>query len=296
LAAFSREMLAKRAQMNFEQTLGIVLLILPAAFAGSLHETVAGQPGFEHFYNLEYDQAYAAFSELAAHDPSSANAYNHLAQTVLYKEMYRAGMLSSDFVGGTKFVHQPKLKLTDAEDKEFHDAIDRAMTLCQARLAANADDTAALYSIGVSYGLRANYSFVVKKAWTEALRDATAARKAHHRATELDPSLIDAKLTQGVNDYVIGSLPLRWKMLGFLGGFRGDKERGIRTLKEVGEQGQLNRVDAMVLLSALYLREKRPEEAIPVLTDLTENFPRNPLLRVELDKAIAARHTVAAAR
>jgi tetratricopeptide (TPR) repeat protein len=282
--------------MNFQRTLGIMLLTLPAALAGSLHETVAGQPGFEHFYNLEYDQAYAAFSELAARDPSSANAYNHLAQTVLYKEMYRAGMLSSDFVGGTKFVHQPKLKLTDAEDKEFHDAIDRAVTLCQARLAANADDTAALYSIGVSYGLRANYSFVVKKAWTEALRDATAARKAHHRATELDPSFIDAKLTQGVNDYVIGSLPLRWKMLGFLGGFRGDKERGIRTLKEVGEQGQLNRVDAMVLLSALYLREKRPEEAIQVLTDLTENFPRNPLLRVELDKAVAARRTVVAAR
>lgn len=205
-------------------------------------------------------------------------------------------MLSSDFVGGTKFIHQPKLKLTDEEDKEFHESINHAMSLCQERLAANPDDTAALYSIGVSYGLNANYSFVVKKAWTEALRDATAARKAHRRATDLDPNFIDAKLTQGVNDYVIGSLPLRWKLLGFLGGFRGDKERGIRTLKEVGEQGQMNRVDAMVLLSALYLREKRPEEAIPVLTELTQNFPRNPLLRVELDKALAASHKEVSAR
>jgi tetratricopeptide (TPR) repeat protein len=282
--------------MKFRQGVGIVLLALPSVLAGSLHETVAAQPGFDHFYNLEYDEAYAAFSELAARDPASPNAYNHLAQTVLYKEMYRAGMLSSDFIGGTKFIHQPKLKLSDAEDKEFHDSINRAITLSEARLAANPDDTSALYSIGVSYGLRANYSFVVKKAWTEALRDATAARKAHHRVTELDPNFIDAKLTQGVNDYVIGSLPFRWKMLGFLGGFHGDKERGIRTLKEVAEQGQMNRVDAMVLLSALYLREKRPEEAIPVLTDLTENFPRNPLLRVELDKAIAARHTAVASR
>jgi tetratricopeptide (TPR) repeat protein len=282
-------------QLN-KKLFGVLLLILPAARAGSLRETVASQPGFDHFYNLEYDQAYASFSEQAKQNPSSPDAYNHIAQTVLYKEMYRAGMLSSDFVGGTKFIHQPKLTLTDVEEQEFHDSINRAINLCQKRLAANPDDTAALYSIGVSYGLRANYSFVVKKAWTEALRDATAARKAHHRVTELDPNFIDAKLTQGVNDYVIGSLPLRWKMLGFLGGFRGDKERGMRTLKEVGQQGQMNRVDAMVLLSALYLREKRPQEAIPVLTDLTQNFPRNPLLRAELEKAFAARGTVVAAR
>jgi hypothetical protein len=63
---------AKRT-MNFEQTLGIVLLTLPAAFAGSLHETVEGEPGFEHVCNLEYDQACADFSSLAARDPSSAN-------------------------------------------------------------------------------------------------------------------------------------------------------------------------------------------------------------------------------
>jgi tetratricopeptide (TPR) repeat protein len=280
--------------MDFNKLPGILLLAVPA-FAGSLHETVAGQPGFDHFYNLEYDDAYAAFTEQVTQNPTSADVYNHIAQTVLYKEMYRAGMLSSEFVGGTKFVHQPKLKLTADQDKEFHEAITRAMGLSQQRLAANPEDTAALYSIGVSYGLQANYCFVVKKAWTEALRDATAARKAHHRVTELDPEFIDAKLTQGVNDYVIGSLPLRWKMLGFLGGFHGDKERGIRTLKEVGEQGRMNRVDAMVLLSALYLREKRPEEAIPVLTDLTQNFPRNSLLKIELDKAVAAAHPAASA-
>jgi hypothetical protein len=106
--------------------------------------------------------------------------------------------------------------------------------------------------------------------------------------TELDPGFIDAKLTQGVNDYIIGSLPLRWKMLGFLGGFHGDKQRGIRTLIEVGDKGNVNRVDAMVLLAAVYLREKKPEMAIPVLTELIQAFPKNPLLKVELAKATDA--------
>ena len=273
--------------MGFKKTVGIILL-QAAAIAGSLHETVAAQPGFEHFYNLEYDLAMESFLLQSQQNSSSPDVYNHIAQTVLWKEMYRAGMLSSEFIGGTQFVHQPKLVLTAEQQNQFHEALNRAMSLSQEKLASDPNDAGALYSSGVSYGLRANYSFVVKKAWRDALKDATAARKAHARLTELDPSFIDAELTQGVNDYIVGSLPFQWKMLGFLAGFHGDKQRGMRTLKKVGEEGRMNRVDAMVLLAALYLREKRPGDAIPVLTELTQEFPKNPLLKVELEKAVAA--------
>jgi tetratricopeptide (TPR) repeat protein len=272
--------------MGFKKIVAIILF-QAAAFAGSLHETVIAQPGFDFFYNLQYDEALAVFLAEAERNPSSADNFNHIAQTVLWKEMYRAGMLSSEFIGGTQFVHYPKLVLTEEQQKQFNDALNRAMSLSQEKLAADPNEGGALYSIGVSYGLRANYSFVVKKAWRDALKDATAARKAHVRLTELDPAFVDAELTQGMNDYIVGSLPFQWKMLGFLAGFHGDKQRGIRTLKEVSERGRMNRVDAMALLAALYLREHRPEEAIPVLKELTQEFPKNPVLRVELEKATA---------
>jgi tetratricopeptide (TPR) repeat protein len=273
--------------MGSKTILGIVALAMPVAFAASLHETMAAQPGFAQFYNLEYDEALAIFAEQAAQHPT-ADAYNHIAQTILYREMYRAGMLSSDFFGGTKFVHQPKLPLSDADEAQLHGSLNRAMSMCQEKLALNPDDTGALYSLGVSYGLRGNYSFIVKKAWVDALKDVSEARKLHKRVTELDADFEDAKLTQGVNDYIVGSLPLHWKLFGFLGGFHGDKQRGMRTLKEVGERGQINRVDAMILLAAIYLREKRPQEAVPVLTELMQTFPKNSLLKVELDKATEA--------
>jgi hypothetical protein len=274
--------------MGFEKTVGMLLLALPMTFGASLHETMAAQPGFTEFYNLQYDDALAIFFAQAGKHPSSPNDQNHIAQTILYREMYRAGMLSSDFFGGTKFVHQPKLPLSDADEKQFHDSLNRAIGVCTERLAANPNDTDALYSMGVSYGLRGNYLFIVKKAWVDALKDVSEARTLHRRVTELDSEFVDAKLTQGVNDYIVGSLPLRWKMLGFLGGFRGDKQRGIHTLEQVAEQGRINRVDAMILLAALYVREKRPAEAIPVLTELTRAFPKNTLMKVELDKAVAA--------
>lgn len=274
--------------MGFEKTFAMIVLALPLSFAASLHETMAAQPGFTHFYNLEYDEALADFSAQATRTPAYPDNYNHIAQTILYREMYRAGMLSSDFFTGTKFVHQPKLPMSEADERQFRDSLNHAIGLCEERIAAKPDDPEALYAMGVSYVLRGNYLFIVKKEWVNALRDVSEARKLHRRVTELDPDFIDAKLTQGINDYIVGSLPLHWKMFGFLGGFHGDKQRGIRTLDEVAGGGRINRVDAMVLLAAVYLREKSPDKAIPVLTELTEEFPKNPLLKVELSKAVEA--------
>jgi tetratricopeptide (TPR) repeat protein len=168
------------------------------------------------------------------------------------------------------------------DDQEFQDSINRALALCAARLQANPNDVQALYSEGVSYGLRGNYYFLVRKAYTDALRDATAARKAHIRVTELDPNFNDARLVQGVYDYVLGSLSPAWRMLGFFAGFRGDRERGIETLQQVAKLGRANRVDAEILLCAVYRRERRAKEAVPLLSDLIRRFPENFLLRLEL--------------
>jgi tetratricopeptide (TPR) repeat protein len=133
----------------------------------------------------------------------------------------------------------------------------------------------------VAHGLRANYNFLVRKAWMDALRDATTARKLHNKVTELEPSMVDARLMQGVHDYVVGSLPWHLKALGFLAGFRGDKEGGIRTLEYVAAHGSLNRVDAEVLLCAIYRRERQPQKAVVLLESLTSRFPRNYLFRFE---------------
>ena len=74
--------------------------------------------------------------------------------------------------------------------KEFDSAIKRAMDISQARLDKNQNDVPALYALGVSHGLRANYNFLVRKAWMDSLKDATAARKAHNRVVELEPGHI----------------------------------------------------------------------------------------------------------
>ena len=83
-----------------------------------------------------------------------------------------------------------------------------------------------MYTLGVAHGLRANYNFMVRKAYMDSLKDVTAARKLHSKVVEMDPNYTDARLVEGVHDYVVGSLPFTYKMFGFLVGFHGDKDTG----------------------------------------------------------------------
>ena len=62
---------------------------------------------------------------------------------------------------------------------------------------------------------------------------ANAARRMHNRVSELEPANVDARLVQGLHDYIVGSLPWTYRMLGFMIGVHGDKARGIRTVQDV---------------------------------------------------------------
>jgi tetratricopeptide (TPR) repeat protein len=265
------------------ELMGKLILLLatmaaPLAGQGNLIEE-----GFSHFYNLEYDEAIGCFEKAIALHPDSPDLHNHLAQTLVFREMFRDGALESELVSGTNsFLRRPKLNPTRETEIRFLDEVSTALNLAGARLKTNPDDTAAMYAMGIAYGLRSNYCWVVKKSWKESLRDATAARRLHNRISELEPDNVDARLVQGLHDYIVGSLPWHVKMLGFLVGIRGDKEKGIRTVEDVAANGKLNRSDAQILLCALYRRENRTRLAIPIVQILIGRYPRNFLLRLEL--------------
>ena len=258
-----------------------LLLVLVASPLGGQQALI--DQGYANFYNLEFDQAIAVFENGIAQNPGLPDLHNHLAQTLIFREMLRNGSLESELVSGSNsFLRRPKLNPSPETEKRILDEIAKAMALADARLKKNPNDTAAMYAEGISYGLRSNYYWVVKKSWHDSLKDATAARKLHNRISELEPNNVDARLVQGLHDYIVGSLPLGYKMLGFMIGIRGDKEKGIRTVQDVAKNGNLNRVDAEIFLCALYRRENQSKLAVPLVQDLIRRYPRNYLLRMEL--------------
>src|SRR5438105_13903344 len=127
-------------------------LALPAAA-----QTDLVQEGFTHFYNLEYDQALAAFEKAIQHDPASPDVHNHLAQTLVFREMFRDGALESELVNGNNsFLRRPKLNPSPEVEKRILAEIAQSMALCDAKLKASPNDTTAMYALGIAYGLRSN--------------------------------------------------------------------------------------------------------------------------------------------
>ena len=257
-----------------------MLLLAAAAFASESESRA--ERGFRHFYNLEYDQAIGEFRDEVAGAPDEPDGYNHLAQAILYRRLYHSGILESSLVSGNdmllSLIRQPKLVLNSADEEEFRQSLDSSAISARARLLINPKDDAAMYSLGVTYGLRANYEFLVRKSWLAAIRAGNEALKLHKHAVELNPSRTDALLVVGVHDYVVASLPVGLRILGAMAGVRGDKERGLKTLQVVAARGHQNRVEAQILLSVLYRHEARAEQAIPLLNGLLESFPHNYLL------------------
>jgi tetratricopeptide (TPR) repeat protein len=260
--------------MNLLRLSFLIPLVLPA-------QTVS--PGFEHFYSMEYEQAIAIFQKEIATRPNDPGGYNHLAQALLYREMDRAGALESELVtGNNPFLHRGKIAASPAEQKRFDDSIARAIALCEARIQANATDVDAIYMLSVAHGLEANYNFLVRRLWRDSLKQFTLSRKLSMQVTAADPRRVDAYLVQGVHDYIVGSLPFGWKLLGFLIGFHGDKSGGLRTVEMVANKGDKNKFDAMIALAVAYRRERHSEKAVPLLLELMRWFPRNYLFRLEL--------------
>ncbi len=273
-------------------TIGLMALSLWLWTFGIVGILAAQDPlaaqGFEHFYSLEYDDAVAEFEKEIAAKPAGPEPYNHLAQALLYRELYRAGALESELVtGANPFLRRAKMEPKPEDLRRFDDAIANAMKFAQARIDRNPADTRSIYALGVAYGLRGNCGFLVRKTYMDALRDATSARKLSNRVVELDPAFIDARMVQGAHDYIVGSLPGYIRFLGFLSGIRGDKEAGIRALRLVAEKGTNNKMDAQILLGVIYRRERRSQDALPLLAEMTARYPRNYLFRLEQSQMFA---------
>ena len=91
-----------------------------------------------------------------------------------------------------------------------------------------------------------------------------------------DPDFTDAYQVPGVYDYGIATLPRALRMLAFLFGVRGDKERGLDWLARTAQEGERSRWGALWAQVLFMQREDRLEEALVAIRTLREQFPKNP--------------------
>ena len=245
---------------------------------------------FERVYNLDYDHAVQGFQKILERHPDDPFAVNHLLAAVMYREMYRMGLLDPGDFADDSFLeaaHKPADPKAVAQIKAL---VERASTLEDQRLKANPNDVDALYARGITRAQFATYTGLVERAWISALRNALGARKDHERVLELSPGYVDAKLVVGVHNYVMGSLPTGLKIATSLVGLTGSREKGFQYLEEVAQSHGENSTDARIALVLFLRRDQRYAEALEMLRGLLPQYPQNVLLALEEGSLLRSLH------
>jgi tetratricopeptide (TPR) repeat protein len=257
-------------------------LVVPAPALANSESTALRARAAAEIYNLDRDHAIEAFRQAAAADPQDAGAYRGLASALWLSITFRRGnMTIDDYLGGVSRPRIPVAPPPAETAAAFNDALEHALAIARARVAANPRDAGAHYELGAAIGLRASYIATVDGSILGAFRAAKGAYEEHEKVLELDGKRGDAGLIVGTYRYIVATLALPLRLVAYMAGFGGDGKKGIQLVERAASYAGDNQQDARFALLLLYNREKRYDDALAMLAVLREQFPRNRLMWLE---------------
>jgi tetratricopeptide (TPR) repeat protein len=240
-------------------------------------------------YNLDHDQALTLLRKAVALAPDDPAPHRTLASVLWLNILFRRGAVTVDhylgaFTGSSMNLPKPPPDI----DAEFRTHVARAIALSEARVARNGSDAQARYDLGAALGLQASYVATVEGRMLAGVRAARQSFNQHEQVLTLDPSRKDAVLIVGTYRYLISTLALPMRVMAYVAGFGGGRERGIQLLEQAAQDNRVTagtrsdaRTEAMFALVLVYNRERRYDDAIRVLRDLRARYPRNRLVLLE---------------
>ncbi|MGH9572908.1 MAG: hypothetical protein ACRD40_05175 [Candidatus Acidiferrales bacterium] len=169
-----------------------------------------------------------------------------------------------DFSHGKRPTHEPYIKLAD-----------KVIATAKVQLAESETAEMHLYA-GLGYALKARV-YDERDEHRNVARAGIAARTEFLRALQLDPHLADATAGLGFYNYYVDTLSPIVKVLRFFMGIPGgNKETGIRQMKEGAQSGVLFAVDTRYYLAKnLRTFDLKYADALEIAQPLAEKYPHN---------------------
>jgi len=251
----------------------------PAAAAGDA--AAIRREAFSLAYNLDYQQAIERLVRAVSERPNDMSLQRSLAAVSWANILFQRGAVTVEhFSGGITSrvqIEKPSPEL----DRRFREAVERAIALAEARIERAPADPDAHYELGSAVGLRTLYIATVEGGTLSAIRAARRAFDEHERVLELDPRRKDAGLIAGSYRYAVSLLSAPMRLMAYIVGFSGGRERGLRMIEEASEYPSDAQPEALFALLLLYNRERRYADALRVVGALQQRYPRNRLLLLE---------------
>jgi tetratricopeptide (TPR) repeat protein len=269
-----------KAGMNIVLT--CVLLVTAAEAGAGQKSRELTLRAYDAAYNLDYSQAAALLSDAIAADADDATAHRAMAVTAWLRIGFLRGSVTvDDYLGN---VTKPNINMAPPppeEARRFEVHIGRALALAEATLKARPSDPEAHFAVGSVVGIKASYGATIEGKVLASFRAAKRAFDEHERVLELAPHRKDAGLIVGTYRYIVAALSLPMRLMAYVAGFGGGRERGLRMIEEAAAAGGETEVEAKFALLLLYNREKRHSDAMRIVQELQTRFPRNRLLWLE---------------
>jgi tetratricopeptide (TPR) repeat protein len=237
---------------------------------------------FDLAYNLDREPAQDLLREALTRWPDDPALHRSLASLVWLEILFRRGSVTVEDALGAVTRRNPTLPPPPKElAAAFEQHAQRAVAIAQQQLTRDPRDVEALYEKGAAEGLLVSYKATVVGKVLEALGDARGAFNAHERVLSLAPQRKDAALVVGTYRYAVASLALPLRLMAYIVGFGGGRERGLSMIEEAAAFESDAQPEARFALVILYNRERRYTEALAILDLLRTAYPRNRLLWLE---------------
>lgn len=279
----------RQARWSLRIILGLIAsavsVCTPSAHAALAIAQGSLDRGYIDLYNLDFPAAHAEFGNWIATRPDDPLGTASDAAAYLFGEFDRLAVIDVQlFADQSRFDSRGKLTPDPRVRQAFEDRADQTNRLADAALSRNPRDANALYAKTLICGMRSDYALMIDKHDVEALSYSKQASALSRQTLAANPTLYDAYLASGVENYMLSLkwAPMRW-LLSWTGAGT-DREEGIRLLHVTATQGHYLAPFAWMMLAVANIRDGHPQQARDILTTLSHEFPRNSLYLRERDR------------
>ena len=213
--------------------------------------------GIREIYSIEFEKATKTFNQLIADYPTHPAGKFFLAML----DWWRILLDTS----------------TEEHDELFYKKIEKVIEHCDKILDEEPENVDAMFFKGGAIGFRGRLS-AMRESWLSAVDDGREALPLVEQAGELDPDNIDVELGFGIYNYYAAVIPEQYPIVKPLMIFlpSGDKELGLKQLKDVAQNGKYTKYEARYFLMTLLYRFEKDYDASEEYSNiLCKDFPDN---------------------
>jgi hypothetical protein len=264
----------------------LLLLLLFTHTLFAFDSPLTGTPlndGYHALYNLDFVSAHVHFQQWMTAHPEDPLGPASDAAAFIFTEFDRLGVLDIElFSDDDRFTSRVRPAIDPALKQGFNDRIAQSERLADAALQRNPKDANALYCKAVTAGMQADWASLIDRHEYGAYKFSELASKYAKEALAINPTLYDANLAVGIENYMLSlkPAPIRW-ILGMAGAGT-NKAEGVRLLKLTAEQGHYLAPFARLMLAVGELRDGRVQQGKAILIGLSQEFPQNTLYQRQI--------------